>query len=219
MFSLARRVAKSGPFCGRIYRCRSCDSAVLICALLLMLPGCTGRESPTGGYNENQPASKGASAPTQKGTVGTPRPAPAASHLEGTARPDGTPEPRLRANAATNGAAQSSAPESVDPASTPKEATFREPRLIAEPNPVPDNSKTTMISWDVGSNAWIGEVYVSKDGGPEVLFARGKQGTKQATWIVQGNYEFSLYIGKSRRERTLERLTVTRSPTTASNSR
>jgi tRNA (mo5U34)-methyltransferase len=65
-----------------------------------------------------------------------------------------------------------------------------EPSLGASPNPVPpgDDPGETTISWNGG------KVYVSRDGGNEVLFAGPREGSKVARWIVAGSsYEFRLY--------------------------
>jgi tRNA (mo5U34)-methyltransferase len=64
------------------------------------------------------------------------------------------------------------------------------PSLSASPNPVPpgDNPGKTTISWSGG------KVYVSMNGGNEVLFAEMRQGSMAADWIVTGSsYEFRLY--------------------------
>src|SRR5215469_7966576 len=65
-----------------------------------------------------------------------------------------------------------------------------EAALSAWPNPVPlgGNPGKTTISWSGG------KVYVSMDGGNEVLFAEPRQGSKVAGWILAGSsYEFRLY--------------------------
>ena len=67
--------------------------------------------------------------------------------------------------------------------------------LSASPNPVPGGEglgKTT-VSWDTADGS-IGKVYVSVNGGQEVLFADGRRGSAPAHWIEAGsNYEFRLY--------------------------
>jgi hypothetical protein len=67
--------------------------------------------------------------------------------------------------------------------------------ITAEPNPVPTGSDLgrTRISWAI-STGDDAEVYVSRDGGPEQLFARGATGSIQVSWITAGSsYEFRLY--------------------------
>jgi len=71
----------------------------------------------------------------------------------------------------------------------------RPPLLSADPNPVPageEPGKTT-ISWDTCDGS-IGKVFVSINGGDELLFADGRRGTAPAHWIeTRSNYEFRLY--------------------------
>lgn len=66
------------------------------------------------------------------------------------------------------------------------------PTLSASPNPVPANEglgKTT-ISW----NSVDGKIYVSENGGAEVLFSTSPRGSEDADWIrVGSSYEFRLY--------------------------
>jgi len=79
-----------------------------------------------------------------------------------------------------------------------------DPTLSASPNPVPpgDNPGKTTISWNRG------KVYVSKDGGNEVLFADKFEGTQVARWILAGSsYEFRIY--NSDHTELLAKLTVT----------
>ena len=67
--------------------------------------------------------------------------------------------------------------------------------LTASPNPVPfgDTSGKTRISWNTG-NTDIGKVYVSINGGEELLFAHKREGSKVANWIDTGStFEFHLY--------------------------
>jgi len=67
--------------------------------------------------------------------------------------------------------------------------------LTASPNPVPfgNGRGQTRISWNTG-NTDIGEVYVSIDGGKELLFAKKREGSKVAKWIdTSSTYEFRLY--------------------------
>jgi hypothetical protein len=50
-----------------------------------------------------------------------------------------------------------------------------------------------MISWDTADGS-IGRVFVSINGGREILFADGRRGSAPAHWIETGsNYEFRLY--------------------------
>ena len=70
--------------------------------------------------------------------------------------------------------------------------------ISADPNPVPPSpgDGQTTIKWNTGGPSW-GEVYVSKNGRPEQLFAGGKSGEKLVKWIHAGaRYEFRLYEGK-----------------------
>jgi tRNA (mo5U34)-methyltransferase len=71
----------------------------------------------------------------------------------------------------------------------------RPPLLSADPNPVSagqESGKTT-VSWDTCDGS-IGKVFVSINGGQEVLFADGRRGSAPAHWIETGStYEFRLY--------------------------
>ena len=67
--------------------------------------------------------------------------------------------------------------------------------LTATPNPVPFGNELgeTRISWNTG-NTDIGKVYISMNGGQEVLFAHMREGSRVANWIQTGStYEFRLY--------------------------
>lgn len=69
------------------------------------------------------------------------------------------------------------------------------PTLSANPNPAPTSEGVgkTMISWDTADGS-IGRVFVSVNGGQEMLFADGRRGSAPAHWIEKGsNYEFRLY--------------------------
>jgi hypothetical protein len=71
----------------------------------------------------------------------------------------------------------------------------RPPILNADPNPMPagQNIGKTIISWDTADGS-IGRVFVSINGGQEILFADGRRGSAAADWIETGsNYEFRLY--------------------------
>ena len=57
---------------------------------------------------------------------------------------------------------------------------------------------TTTITWSTDGPEG-GQVYVTEDGGPEVLFAGGTQASARASWICRGAvYEFHLYEGPGR---------------------
>lgn len=74
-------------------------------------------------------------------------------------------------------------------------ARERTPTIAADPNPVPPGAGLgrTTISWTTLSKD-DAEVRVSKDGGPEQLFARGRNGSVEVGWIAMGSsYEFRLY--------------------------
>jgi hypothetical protein len=94
-----------------------------------------------------------------------------------------------------------------EPQATPVEtaaltAVERTATIAAEPNPVPAGSGLgrTKISWATLAKG-DAEVFVSRDGGPEQLFADGPSGSEEAPWIAPGSsYEFRLYSkGASRR--------------------
>jgi len=81
------------------------------------------------------------------------------------------------------------------------ERSNRKAGIVAAPNPVLAPSKLTMISWDAGESS-TGEVYVSKDGAPETLFAEGPKNSQEANWIAKGAvYEFRLYAEKDHEKR------------------
>lgn len=81
------------------------------------------------------------------------------------------------------------------------------PTLSASPNPVPVSGgpgKAT-ISW----NSPDGKIYVSVNGGNEVLFAGSPRGSQDADWIEAGSvYEFRLY--NVDRSELLEKVVVTK---------
>ena len=71
------------------------------------------------------------------------------------------------------------------------------PSLSAAPNPVALQAPTgtSVISWSTGSGA-VGQVWLSVNGAPEVLFAQGPSGAQAAPWIsVNRNLRFTLYEG------------------------
>lgn len=77
-----------------------------------------------------------------------------------------------------------------------KAGRVRSAILDADPNPVLIASiTTTTISWDTEDGS-IGEVWVSRDGGPESLLAHGASGRQAVPWIAEGSgYVFTLYVG------------------------
>jgi tRNA (mo5U34)-methyltransferase len=86
----------------------------------------------------------------------------------------------------------------------------RPPTISAYPNPVPAGERTgkTTVSWDTADGSF-GKVYVSVNGGKEVLFAHSRRGTAVVDWIQTGsNYEFCLY--NSDRTELLAKVVVTR---------
>ena len=86
----------------------------------------------------------------------------------------------------------------------------RPPILTANPNPVPKSEEVgqTVISWDTADGS-IGRVFVSVNGGQEMLFADGRRGSAPAHWIETGsNYEFRLY--NSDHSELLEKIAVAR---------
>jgi hypothetical protein len=83
--------------------------------------------------------------------------------------------------------------------------------IAAAPNPVPagDGLGRTKISWATLAGA-DAAVFVSQNGGPEQLFARGPSGSAEVSWIASGSsYEFRLYSGDVPR-RLLAKTVVTR---------
>jgi hypothetical protein len=78
---------------------------------------------------------------------------------------------------------------------TSRSGPGQRPMLQASPNPVPDGTRPgrTTVTWDTGDGS-TGEVYVSFNGGPEVLFGRGAVGNQDAPWInADSSYDFSLF--------------------------
>jgi hypothetical protein len=74
--------------------------------------------------------------------------------------------------------------------------------LKASPNPVPagPGMGATTISWNTGTGL-SGQVYVLPSGKPEKLFAQGRKGSKDATWIQAGrSYQFRFYEGTDRKK-------------------
>jgi hypothetical protein len=88
----------------------------------------------------------------------------------------------------------SKAPEANAPTGSPGASTAI---ITASPNPVPvgQGPGITTVSWNTGDGT-AGQVYLSKDGGPEAIFASGTPGSAAAPWIEAGiTYEFRLYAG------------------------
>ncbi len=75
-------------------------------------------------------------------------------------------------------------------------------RIAASPNPVVIKSglgKTT-VGWKTGDGN-PGQIYVSRDGGPETLVTQGAEGSDELNWIEFGpEYEFRLYAGLEHRQ-------------------
>jgi hypothetical protein len=86
--------------------------------------------------------------------------------------------------------------EQVAPTKTASlSAIERTATIVADPNPVSSGPGPghTRISWATLAGA-DAEMYVTQDGGPEQLFARGATGSVDVPWIVTGStYEFRLY--------------------------
>jgi hypothetical protein len=81
------------------------------------------------------------------------------------------------------------------------------PRISASPNPVPagEGPGLTTISW----NSVDGKIYVSTNGGEELLFAGSPRGSQDANWIEAGStHEFRLY--NADHNQLLAKVTVTR---------
>jgi hypothetical protein len=81
------------------------------------------------------------------------------------------------------------------------------PTLNAYPNPVPagEGRGQTTLTW----NSVDGKIYVSVNGGDEMLFAGSPRGSQNAHWIDAGSsYEFRLY--GSDHKKLLATVTVTR---------
>jgi hypothetical protein len=79
--------------------------------------------------------------------------------------------------------------------------------LSASPNPVPagDALGKTTISW----NSVDGKIYISANGGEEVLFANSPRGSQDVNWINAGSsYEFRLY--NCDHTKLLEKVVVTK---------
>jgi hypothetical protein len=84
--------------------------------------------------------------------------------------------------------------------------------ITASPNPVPagEGLGKTTITWNTGDGT-VGQVYVSADGEPDVLWLGGASGSGQAPWIQAGpTYEFRLYAG-TEHTTLLSKTQVTRS--------
>lgn len=83
-------------------------------------------------------------------------------------------------------------------ASSPPGAFLRgEPTEVAAS---PSDLRTFTLKWNAGNESG-GQVFVSVDGAPAILFAAGHEGTQEAAWIQPtSSYRFTLYGGT--RERT-----------------
>lgn len=78
---------------------------------------------------------------------------------------------------------------------TPHEQQETKPYIRAVPNPIPrgPGSGTATISWSTGTGK-MGIVYLACDGGEEVPFARGAEGSQPVAWIRPDIvYRFRLY--------------------------
>ena len=71
--------------------------------------------------------------------------------------------------------------------------------LTADPSSLPPDREVTTIAWSTGDSSW-GDVYLTVDGEPEVMFAGGPAGTSESPAIAPGHtYVFRLYtVGESR---------------------
>ena len=81
-----------------------------------------------------------------------------------------------------------------NPSKTPGASTAT---ITASPNPVVvgEAPGSTTVTWNTGDGS-VGQVYVSKDGAPEALFAEGTPGSHTAPWIeAEKTFEFRLYAG------------------------
>jgi hypothetical protein len=63
---------------------------------------------------------------------------------------------------------------------------------------VRDVPASTEIAWNTGDGS-MGFVFVTVNGRPPVLVAKGKQGSRVISWIRKGNYVFELYGDAERR--------------------
>jgi hypothetical protein len=103
-------------------------------------------------------------------------------------------------------------PETTATTTIEASAVERTATIVAEPNPVPSGTGLgrTRISWTTLGGA-VGEVFVSRDGGPENLFASESVGSAEANWIAAGSrYEFRLYTKNGGTRRLLAKVVVTR---------
>lgn len=84
--------------------------------------------------------------------------------------------------------------------------------LLVAPNPVAAGvgKGAAVVSWITPDGA-VGQVWVSTDGQPEVLFAQAASGAQYATFIETGKrYEFRLYQGTAHTGAPVKRVVVTR---------
>jgi len=73
--------------------------------------------------------------------------------------------------------------------------------ISAAPNPVPPGpgAGTTWLDWNTGDGS-LGEVYLSENGGPEILFTRSNESVSAIPQISAGStYEFRLYQAPDRK--------------------
>ncbi|HYU18952.1 MAG TPA: YfhO family protein [Chloroflexota bacterium] len=72
------------------------------------------------------------------------------------------------------------------------------PGMKVAPDPLPAGSGPVSVAWSTAAEA-VGQVWVSQDGRPEVLFAEGRSGSQAAAWVSAGvTYDFRLYAGRER---------------------
>ncbi len=74
------------------------------------------------------------------------------------------------------------------------------PKLTAMPErvKVSDAPASTDIAWNTGDGS-MGFVFVTANGRPPLLVAKGKEGSRVISWIRKGNYVFELYGDAKRR--------------------
>lgn len=116
-----------------------------------------------------------------------------------------------RVSTNTQNAAASNTSNASAPAGTA--AKSEDGSIKADPNPVPAGAGNgrTKVSWNTKGDLAGVEVHVSENGQPEVLFAKGGEGSTDAPWIQTGsNYEFRLYAGVGRQRRLIDKVQVSR---------
>ncbi len=103
-------------------------------------------------------------------------------------------------------------PETTAATTIEVSAVERTSTIVADPNPVASGPALgrTRISWATPAGV-DAEVYVSRDGGPEYLFAQRPFGSTEVNWIAAGShYEFRLYTKNGGTRRLLAKVVVTR---------